>query len=59
MWMENMGVFKNKKRSKDSIRVLSRFILNYLKTEERMESLVNEVGVVAGCLNQLSHHTNL
>jgi len=48
--MENVGVSKSRKRSKDSIRVLSRFILSYLKTEERMESLVNEVG---SCLNQL------
>ena len=57
--MENVGVSKNKKRSKDSIGVLSRFILNYLKTEERMESLVNEVGTVARCLNQLPYHTDL
>lgn len=59
MWMENVGVSKNKKGSKDSIRVFSGFILNYLKTEERMESLVNEVGIVASCLNQLPYHTDL
>lgn len=57
--MEYVGVSKNKKRSKDSIRVLSRFILNYLKREERKESLVNEVGIVTRCLNQLPYHTDL
>lgn len=54
-----MGISKNKKRSKDSIRVLSMFILNSLKTEERMESLMNGVGTMAGCWNPLPHQTDL
>lgn len=46
--MQSVGVSENKGGSKDGIGVLSRFILNSQKEKERMESLVNKVGVVAG-----------